>query len=272
MEDVDKPREMTGAADDILRTLEAFGFEWDSEVIYQSQRVAFYENALTTLKNKGIIYACTCSRKEIADSATSSGIDGAIYPKTCYRKAAKHLPDNTTSNFNTPESRMGTASWRINVDYAGVIAFVDAIQGNISHYLSHDVGDFILKRKDGFFAYQLAVVVDDALQNITHVVRGADLLDSTPRQIYLQQQLKFATPHYAHVPVVVNAQGEKLSKQTRAQAITPETAPALIFEALCILGQNPPNALKAANLAEIWCWALTNWNLNTIPPRLTVRI
>ncbi len=276
MEDVDKPREMAGAADDILRTLEMFGFEWDgadinSRVIFQSQRSDIYENYFQHLKRNGSIYSCTCSRKEIADSAINIGIDGAIYPKTCYPKTCF----NKTVNSNTREkhvsaSLMDTASWRINVDNAGLITFKDAIQGSISQQLAHDVGDFILKRKDGLFAYQLAVVVDDALQGVTHIVRGADLLDSTPRQIYLQQLLGVTTHDfkkisYAHVPVVVNAGGEKLSKQTLAQAITPEIAPTLVFEALCFLGQTPPGEIKNTTLAEMWHWAIANWQLEKIP-------
>lgn len=265
LEDVDKPREMAGVADDILRTLEVFGFEWDGEVIFQSQRSDIYEHYLQHLNRDGYIYACTCSRKEIADSATSAGIEGAIYPKTCYQKIANNLSDKGASNFSTSASRMGTASWRINVDDAGTIEFSDIIQGKVSHNLNRDIGDFILKRKDGLFAYQLAVVVDDALQGITHVVRGADLLNSTPRQIYLQRLLDFSTPHYAHVPVVVNAQGEKLSKQTLANPIAAESAPELVFEALCFLGQSPPDRLKHANLGDIWHWAMNHWQLAAVP-------
>lgn len=259
MEDVDKPREMAGAADDILRTLAAFGFEWDGEVVFQSQRAALYENALTTLKNKGIIYACTCSRKQIADSAVSVGIEGAIYPKTCLLK-----PTLTTTNIQTN----GHVAYRTLV-LDKKISFTDAIQGEITQNLAHDIGDFVIKRANGLFAYQLAVVVDDALQGITHIVRGADLLNSTPRQIYLQQLLDVTTHDfkkisYAHVPVVVNAQGEKLSKQTLAQAIAPEAVPMLIVEALQFLGQNPPTALKNVSLSEIWTWAIANWHLESI--------
>ncbi len=272
MEDVDKPREMAGAADDILRTLEAFGFAWDGEVLYQSQRVAIYENSLSYLQHKGLIYACSCSRKEIADSATHNGIDGAIYPKICYQKTSKNISDKSASDFNASDSRTETASWRINVDDAGSIAFVDAIQGNVSQNLSRDIGDFILKRKDGFFAYQLAVVVDDAQQNITHIVRGADLLDSTPRQIYLQQQLNVVTPRYAHVPVVVSAQGEKMSKQTRATAINRQNAQALLYQALCFLGQQPPSDLQFSGVETQLAWAIKHWQLNAVPPCLTVAI
>ena len=261
MEDVDKPREMAGAADNILRQLEAFGFEWDEPIVYQSQRSDIYESYLSDLKRKGFIYNCTCSRKEIADSSILTGVDGAIYPKTCFNKNY----NSRTSNFNASAGRMDTGSWRINVDDAGLIAFKDAIQGDISQNLAADVGDFILKRKDGLFAYQLAVVVDDALQNVTHIVRGADLLDSTPRQIYLQQLLRFVTPNYAHIPVVVNAQNEKLSKQTLAKNIEPEAAPMLVFEALQFLGQQPPLEIKNATLAEVWRWAITSWRLDNVP-------
>ena len=266
MEDLDKPREVAGAADDILRTLEAFGLEWDSEIVHQSQRSDIYETYLTNLTRKGFIYRCTCSRKEIADSSTATGIDGAIYPKTCFKKSQVL----STRENSASASRIDTGSWRINVDDAQNIHFEDAIQGEVSQHIQTDIGDFILKRKDGLFAYQLAVVIDDAVQGITHIVRGADLLDSTPRQIYLQQLLGFATPNYAHIPVVVNEQNEKLSKQTLAKALSPSTAPPqaapmLLFEALCFLGQNPPPEMQNATLAETWRWAIANWQLESVP-------
>lgn len=266
MEDIDKPREMPGAADEILRTLEAFGLAWDDEVIYQSQRDEIYAEALNLLQAEKLVYSCTCTRKEIADSSHLIGIDGAIYAKKCFQKMA----NLSTSDFNASESRMDTASQRINVDDAGIIAFQDAIQGDIYHHLARDIGDFILKRKDGFYAYQLAVVVDDASQGVTHVVRGADLLDSTPRQIYLQQVLGFKTPHYAHVPVATNAQGEKLSKQTLARALDRTRKNFELFEALSFLGQNPPEAIKNATLAEAWRWAIDNWQLNNVPKNRSV--
>ena len=258
MEDLDKPREMVGAANNILRSLEAFGFEWDAPIIVQSHRSEIYETYLHHLNRKGFIYACTCSRKEIADSSAASGVDGAIYSKTC-----EHNRLNGQSHAST--SRINACSWRISVNNAQKIAFVDAIQGAVSQNLQTDVGDFILKRKDGFFAYQLAVVVDDALQNITHIVRGADLLDSTPRQIYLQYLFDFATPNYAHVPVAVNAAGEKLSKQTLAKPIDTSLASHLIVEALSFLGQMPPLALKNASVAECWRWAIAHWNGANVP-------
>ncbi len=249
MEDLDKPREVKGAANDILHTLETFGFVWDGKVIYQSQRTEFYEHALQRLKSQGLAYPCTCSRKEIADSATSSGIEGAIYPKTCLKHAVK---PNTYAAYRALTTDKN-------------ITFSDEIQGEISQNMAQDVGDFILKRADGLFAYQLAVVVDDAAQGVTHIVRGADLLNSTPRQIYLQQRLRFATPHYAHVPVANNMVGEKLSKQTFAKPIATRPPGHELFDALIFLGQQPPAEIKNATLDEVWRWAFTHWKLINVP-------
>lgn len=263
MEDLDKPREVKGATDDILRTLAAFGFEWDKEVVYQSQRTELYENALQTLKNKGLVYPCTCSRKEIADSAIASGIEGAIYPKTCLNHAPrlKHSGAGLKANIH--------AAYRaLTLDEN--IVFLDEIQGEIIQNLARDVGDFILKRADGLFAYQLAVVVDDATQGVTHVVRGADLLDSTPRQIYLQRLLGDATPHYAHVPVASNAAGEKLSKQTLAKPISMRLPGHALFDALSFLGQQPPTEIKNVTQDEVWQWAMTNWHISNIPKQRTI--
>ena len=250
MEDLDKPREVSGAADEILRTLEAFGFEWDGEIVYQSQRDEYYADALNTLQKQALVYPCTCTRKEIADSSNAMGIDGLIYPKTCFFKPSLQTNIHAASRALVLESN---------------IAFLDAIQGEITQSLARDVGDFILKRKDGLFAYQLAVVVDDAAQGITHIVRGADLLDSTPRQIYLQQCLNFSTPSYAHIPIAVNSAGEKLSKQTLAQPISMILPEHQLFNALSFLGQNPPTEIKNATLAEVWRWAIAHWQLENAP-------
>jgi glutamyl-Q tRNA(Asp) synthetase len=244
MEDLDKPREMTGAASHILQTLEDFGFEWDGEVVYQSQRAALYQAALNQLQ--AITYACCCSRKEIADSA-HHGIDGLVYPGTCRNKHITKTPHAIRVQVN---------------DQA--IAFKDAIQGNITQNLASQVGDFVLKRADGLFAYQLAVVVDDHLQGITHIVRGADLLDSTPRQLYLQQQLSYTTPHYAHIPVASNLAGEKLSKQTLAPAIDAQQASIWLSQALSFLGQAPPADLAKHGAADILAWAVQHWNINKV--------
>lgn len=273
MEDLDKPREHAGAANTILQQLESFGFEWDAPIIYQSQRASIYEQYLHELQRNDFVYSCTCSRKEIADSSILSGIDGAIYPKTCFNKIANlNASKNDASVSRMTLNLKSAGSWRINVDDVPEISFFDAIQGEISQHLPTDVGDYIIKRKDGIFAYQLAVVVDDALQGVTHIVRGCDLIDSTPRQLYLQILLGFNMPKYAHVPVAANAAGEKLSKQTLAKAIAPQAAPMLVFKALQFLGQNPPNDIKNATLTEIWRWAIDHWQLKNVPKTKLIHV
>jgi glutamyl-Q tRNA(Asp) synthetase len=255
MEDLDKPREMIGAADDILHTLVAFGFQWDDEVVYQSQRTSLYQEAFEQLQRKGLIYPCSCSRKEIADSA-NNGIEGLVYPGAC-RNGMLQLRSQH--------------AWRVKVTDE-MISFNDAVQGHQSQVLSRDIGDFVLKRADGLFAYQLAVVVDDASQHITHILRGADLLNSTPRQIYLQQLFGLNKLDYAHIPLVMNDSGDKLSKQNLAQPINKKHAPQLIFDALVFLGQKPPLSIKQSTLSEIWEWAIKNWQLSTISHKPSINI
>ena len=252
MEDLDKPREVKGAASHILKTLEQFGFEWDGEVIYQSQRSDLYQDALFQLEKQSLIYRCQCSRKEIADSAIQ-GIDGLIYPGTCRHTQATQMPYASRIKVNDIP-----------------ITFNDAIQGSIAQHLATQVGDFVLKRADGLFAYQLAVVVDDFQQGVTDIVRGADLLDSTPRQIYIQQQLDIPTPHYAHIPVASNAAGEKLSKQTLAPAIEAKDASAWLIKSLAFLGQNPPSELITNTPSEILSWAKQHWQLKKIPKQRSI--
>ena len=250
MEDVDASRNVPGAADDILRTLQAFGFEWDGPVLYQTRRLDAYAAALEQLKQTGLAYGCACSRKEVADSATHAAIDGGLaYPGTCRN--------------GLPAGRAARA-WRLRVDDREM-AFDDRLQGRVAQHLEHDVGDFVLRRADGLFAYQLAVVVDDAFQGITYVVRGADLLASTPRQIWLQQCLGYATPSYAHLPVAANPAGEKLSKQTRAAPLCLDQAPTLLVQALAFLGQPVPEELGRATLAEVWRWTKENGSFAAIP-------
>lgn len=250
MEDVDTPRNVPGAADDILRTLGAFGFEWDGPVLYQSKRFEAYADALDRLKQAGLVYGCACSRKEIADSATHAAIDGGLaYPGTC--------------RGGLPAGRQARA-WRLRVD-AGETAFVDRLQGRVVQHLEHDVGDFVLRRADGLFAYQLAVVVDDAWQGINAVVRGADLLASTPRQIWLQRCLGYPELTYAHLPVAANPAGEKLSKQTRAQALSVDQAAAELVRALRFLGQGVPEALARGSVADVWAWAGEHWAFDAVP-------
>jgi len=252
MEDVDTPRNVAGAADGILKTLEVFGFEWDGPVLYQSARIDAYAAALEQLKRAGLAYGCACSRKEIADSATRHAVDGGLtYPGTC--------------RAGLPAGRAERA-WRLRVTDEE-IAFDDRIQGRQAQHLERDVGDFVLRRADGLFAYQLAVVVDDEFQNISSIVRGADLLASTPRQIWLQRCLNFATPSYAHLPVAANLAGEKLSKQTKAMPLRAEAAASELVQALVFLGQAVPRELAGATVGEVWAWAREGWSFAAIPRR-----
>ena len=215
IEDLDVARTVPGAADRMLARLDALGFTWDGPVLWQSARTAAYEEALDRLRALGRVYPCACSRKEMADSTLNA--DGErIYPGTC----RNGLPEG-----RTPRSlRLGVGD--------ATIAFNDAIQGPQHQDLARTVGDFILRRADGLFAYQLAVVVDDAAQGVTHVVRGADLLGSTSRQILLQHLLGLPTPAYAHCPVAITATGEKLSKQTLAPAVDAGRGAAELLRAL----------------------------------------
>ena len=250
MEDVDATRNVPGAAADILATLEAFGFEWDGPVLWQSTRGDAYAEALARLKLADLAYGCCCSRKEIADGAVKPAIDGGLlYPGTC----RAGMPARRTAR-----------AWRLRVD-ANQVIFEDRLQGQISQQLEQDVGDFVLLRADGLFAYQLAVAVDDHFQGISHVVRGADLLDSTPRQIWLQRCLAYSTPSYAHLPVASNVAGEKLSKQTQAPALDRGRAAELLVNALRFLGQPVPFELQRASVAEVWAWAHGHWQFSAIP-------
>ncbi len=243
MEDLDTPRVVDGAADDILRTLECLGMHSDGTVLYQSQRTAAYKEALYELQRSGMAYPCACSRREIADSALH-GVEGQVYPGTC--------------RLGIPAGRQARA-WRVRIDNS-TIEFDDALQGHLTQHLENKIGDFVVLRADGLFAYQLAVVVDDAFQGITHIVRGADLLASTPRQIYLQHLLNFPMPAYMHLPVALNAQGEKLSKQTLASPVNTDNPVATLLRALTFLRQQPPASLAGGDLQTGWQWAIANWN------------
>jgi glutamyl-Q tRNA(Asp) synthetase len=242
IEDLDTPRTVWGASDQILGTLEAHGLHWDDDIIYQSRRTAAYEEAFAHLQAADAVYSCTCSRKEIADSSLQHGNE-LIYPGTCRNGIAPGKPARV---------------WRVRVGGSS-INFRDRIQGNITQNLATEVGDFVVLRADGLFAYQLAVVVDDAAQGITDVVRGADLLYSTPRQIYLQNLLGLASPAYLHLPVVVNSQGKKLSKQTLAQPVEKHHAASTLFDGLVFLHQDPPAELRIGKVKEILAWAIANW-------------
>lgn len=257
MEDLDTPRCVAGAADDILRTLEVYGLHWDGEVMYQSRRTLAYEHALRQLQNGRVAYPCCCTRKEISDSALH-GIDGPVYPGTC----RNGIPAGRTAR-----------AWRVHTDLPILshISFDDGLQGHISQHVESDIGDFVVKRADDLFAYQLAVVVDDDYQGITDVVRGADLLLSTPRQILLQQLLALSTPHYLHLPVIVNEQGEKLSKQTLAEPISKDKAVATLFQALLHLQQHPDPQLARAGVHELLDSAIANWQPEKLAGLATVQ-
>jgi glutamyl-Q tRNA(Asp) synthetase len=248
MEDLDPPREAKGAADEILRTLEVYGFEWDGEILYQSRRRDAYEAALDNLRQTDALYACGCTRKEIADSSVY-GIEGPVYPGTC--------------RAGLVEGRRARAL-RVRTDDA-LIEFEDRVQGKQHAQLESEVGDFVVRRADGFYAYQLAVVVDDAEQDITEIVRGADLLTSTPRQIHLQRLLGFPTPSYLHLPAALNTQGEKLSKQTRAKPLVRTNPVPVLWQALAFLGQQPPPELRSAMRADFWVAAAARWSEACIP-------
>jgi len=240
IEDLDAPRAQPGAADEILLALERLGLGWDEPVAYQSQRAALYREALEKLKKH--TYWCGCTRREIADSCLGLAADGAqIYPRTC----RGGLPP-------------GKAPRALRIRASGNVEFEDRLQGKQTQLLERDVGDFVLYRADGQFAYQLAVVVDDAAQGITDVVRGADLLDSTARQIHLQRLLAYPMPRYLHLPAAVNAAGEKLSKQTGAAPIDVTRREDELRRALAFLGQ-----AETGDLAE----AVRNWNPALIPAR-----
>ena len=246
IEDLDRPREQPGAARHILETLQAFGLYWDGTPEFQSRRTPAYEAALGRLQ--GHAYWCACSRREVADSSLGLAVDGAaIYPGTCRAGIA---------GGKAPRALRLVTS-------AGDICFDDRVQGRICQDVGRDVGDFVLRRADGLFAYQLAVVVDDAEQEVTDVVRGADLLDSTARQIHLQRLLGYPQPRYLHLPAAVNAAGEKLSKQTGAAEVSAKDAKALLGRALTFLGQPP-----AGNLED----AVRNWAPARIPASRTLEV
>jgi glutamyl-Q tRNA(Asp) synthetase len=236
MEDLDPPRESPQAASRILFDLEALGLHWDGPVLYQSQRHKAYDAAIAQLTAQGDTYWCSCSRHVLA-------AHGGRYPGTCREQALDSVSGKALRCKLPPER----------------LCFTDQFQGIQCWQLQDTLGDFIIRRKDGLHAYQLAVVVDDAWQEITHVVRGIDLLDSTPRQIHLQQRLGYPSPRYAHIPVLVNAEGQKLSKQSFAAAIAGKQPVSVLFDALNNLQQQPDPRLLQADVDSVLSWALTHW-------------
>jgi glutamyl-Q tRNA(Asp) synthetase len=227
--------------------LERFGFEWDG-LIRQRDRTETYRAALCALQDRGLTFECTCSRSQLEDEQR--------YPGTC-RELAKAPAGDTATRLRAQP---------------GFIHFSDAIQGAYRQDVAQAVGDLILKRRDQIFAYLLAVVVDDAAQGITDIVRGADLLDNTPRQIYLQRCLGLATPRYAHVPVLTEPDGQKLAKSRRSVRADSAAPLPQLLSVFSLLGMRPPEALHFAQLAEAWAWATTQWDKKAVPKRLNLRL
>ena len=250
IENIDPPREVPGAAEAIIQLLDAYGFEWDGPVLWQADSETVHAEALAKLIDLGLAYPCGCSRRDLTGQPTSSL--GVIYPGTC---------------------RSGTAApeyaWRVRTDNS-VTSFDDLIQGPRSHSLESGSGDFIIKRGDGLIAYQLAVVVDDFQNGVTRVVRGIDLIDSTFRQLWLQVLLGYPSPEYAHIPVAVHANGDKLSKLTGAPGLGIDEAGVNLFRALSALGQQPPLELEGAPVARTWEWASENWTLSPLVGKASI--
>jgi glutamyl-Q tRNA(Asp) synthetase len=240
MEDLDPPREVQGAQSAILETLESYGFEWDGQLVRQSDRHDDYQAIINRWFSYGLAYACTCSRKQLEGF-------GGVYPGTC--RDAGHSPENAAIRIRVPE-----------LEYR----FTDRVQGEFRQHLGRDVGDFVIRRRDGLYAYQLAVVLDDGWQGVTDIVRGADLLDSTPRQLYLQELLGLAQPRYLHVPLITQPDGHKLGKSYRSPPLPADQATPLLLRALKALGQRPPEALKSASAKEVLEWGIAHWNADLI--------
>lgn len=237
IDDLDTPRNVTGATESIIETLQAFGLDWHGSIEYQSHKHTHYHSIISELNLQGLAYPCTCTRKILSTSP--------VYPGTCR---------------NTQQNRSHPHSLRV-ISKDISISFTDELQGTLSHNMANQDGDFIIKRKDNITAYQLAVVIDDYQQNITHVIRGFDLLDSTPKQIYLQSLLNYPTPHYCHVPIVTDERGTKLSKQSFAQAVTTINPEKTLFLLLTLLKQSPPVNLKSASIKDILNWAIEHWQI-----------
>ena len=251
IEDLDPPRELPGAADRIVRALEAFGFEWTESIVRQSTRTEFYAAAVERLIEEGRAFPCSCSRAELqAVQPQRRQAEGEELHYAGWCRNGVRKPDRPLAiRFRVPD---------------GVIHFDDGVQGAQVFDIAAETGDFVIRRRDGLHAYQLAVVVDDAAQGVTHVVRGSDLLSSTPRQIAVQGALRLPTPEYAHVPVATDANGIKLSKSTGAAAINPDRPVSDLCRALRFLRQAPPAELVSATVGEVWQWAINHWRVQPL--------
>jgi glutamyl-Q tRNA(Asp) synthetase len=248
IEDLDRPREVAGSAAGIVRTLQEFGFRWEGEVIRQRDRSELYAAALQSLQARSLTFECSCSRLQLEDESR--------YPGTC--RAG-------------PQSVGVPTATRLRVE-PGRIQFRDRIQGVYRQDLSAAVGDVILKRRDQIHAYLLAVVVDDAEQGVTHVVRGADLLDNTPRQIHLQRCLGLALPEYAHVPVLTEPDDSKLAKSRRSVSVEARPALPQLLAVFSLLGLAPPRSLEGSTIPDAWDWAIARWDISRVPKRLNMRL
>ena len=251
IEDIDPPREQAGASEQIVAALERYGFEWDGPLVYQSASDSRHREAIDELLRNGLAYRCGCSRKDLAD--VPRGLLGSIYPGTC-RGGSAALETATRVRTNDEPVRTNDEP----------VSFDDGLQGTQSLELESESGDFVILRRDGLVAYQLAVAVDDDLQGITEIVRGIDLMESTPRQIWLQQCLGLHTPAYQHIPVAVHADGSKLSKLTGAEGISLTSVEPVLVAALEALGQQPPAEMGDGSLAEIWSWADQHWQIDRL--------
>lgn len=250
IEDIDPPREQVGATDLIMSALDRYGFQWDDQVIFQSCRLDEHGTAIQTLLDNGLAYPCGCSRRDLKDAPR--GPLGPIYPGTC---RAGCTATETAIRLRTTDEP---------------IVFLDALQGSQAQNLELESGDFVIRRRDGLIAYHLAVVVDDAIDGVTEVVRGIDLMDSTPRQIWLQRLLGYRTPNYAHIPVVTHPNGDKLSKLTGAPGIPMRDVTRVLCAALVALQQKPPLSLQQSGLAELWQWAIDNWHIRALQGQTAV--
>ncbi|MGR9051412.1 MAG: tRNA glutamyl-Q(34) synthetase GluQRS [Gammaproteobacteria bacterium] len=247
IDDIDEPRNVAGASNEILRTLENFGLHWDGEVYFQSRQLERYRDRLEFLKQVKLIYPCTCSRKTLAYSRTNKNRPD-YYPGYCKTQT---FPQNAAH------------AVRIRVDNE-TVGFEDFLHGRISEKPSERFGDFIIQRKDRIFSYQFTVVLDDDAQQVTHIVRGSDLLDSTARQLYLQRQMGLPPPVYMHVPLIVDRNGDKLSKQTLAKAVDRNHPRHVIYKMLELLRQAPPPELADCSLTEILDWGIRHWRPETL--------
>lgn len=253
IEDIDPQREIAGSSASILQTLEAHGFEF-STPLFQHTRLDAYNSVIDKLLATGEAYYCSCTR-QIIEATAHQGRAGLVYPGTCRGRADSRIAAHAV--------RLRTTNLQM--------AFADGLQGPQNCELEADIGDFLIRRGDGLVAYQLAVVVDDDLQEVTEVVRGIDLLDATFMQIYLQRVLGYEQPLYRHLPILVDAKGRKLSKQTGAQGVDSRDSVKNIFQALVLLGQFPEESLLHASLADVWAWAMTHWDISRLAGQSQLR-